>query len=187
MRNHSLSTIVSNPVMAQRSSSGSHQLLIADDYDFDRVRSTESTENALTIGKVSNGGLPTLQASPSFDDEDRGVPITPKKLPMTPPRDHGSPYRPNNHTEYLQQPIFGGIPEDSTSLTRQPFLRPATNTWRHKEEDIHGGASIFRSSYEFDDVLSSRGHESFYTIQRSMAFDEDDDDMEVGGGYCCSS
>ena len=161
---------------------------IAEGYHFNRARSTESTENALA-GKVPSADT----AAPESDSssyassfiEDRGVPVSPKKLPPTPPRDHGSPYRqaPVQPQDRLLQPRSAtiGQPFLSSQLSAgpQPFLRPSS--WRHKEEDH--GSSIFRSPLDLDsqgpDVMS-RDHQNFYTIQRSYAFDDgDESDSEL--------
>lgn len=186
---------------------------IADGYDFNRARSTESTENtlagkdAIAASTAAAATAAAAQPSSSFfatgppPSEGRGVPISPIKLPPTPPRDHGSPYRPPSSVSgsrggmgVLRQPFLptpGGRPS-------RPFLRPSS--WRHnngggmnsnmnsnknEEEDdlvhIHR-SSIFRSPSS--SPLSSPGipaplsreDDSCYAIQRSMAFDYDDDD-----------
>jgi hypothetical protein len=208
----------SNASALTRSTSGSTthhhpQLLtqdhIADGYDFNRARSSESTENALA-GKpplaVSRPQPPpsgfasttTASHSASSSAEDRGVPISPKKLPPTPPRDHGSPYRPSvppqDSTQAAfgvvaqgllqpqeEQPFFPGGPLPQEQLQHQqlfqPFLRPSP--WRQKEEDLDR-ASVFRESpiLQRNSMLPSREQEGFYTIQRTLAFDEGDSDLD---------
>lgn len=174
--------------MARSAASTTHSQLmthstIAEGYGFNRARSSESTEDALA-GKPSAAAA-ALTVATSFDAseaEDRGVPMSPKKLPPTPPRDHGSPYRPQaaaaavsssqhpSQDRFLQpRSTFQPFLSSSTSSSQQPFLRPSS--WRHKEEDH--GASIFRDSSGHDSM--SREHQGFYTIQRSYAFDEDDE------------
>lgn len=145
-------------------------------YDFDRARSSESTENAMATKVPSNSSSSAMDCSftSSATAEDRGVPVSPKKLPQTPPRDRGSPYRPHGpeRQEQLLQPRSNlGQPflsprSNSSGPLSQPFLRPSS--WRHKEED-HG--SIFRSP---GPVALSGGHNEYCSIQRSYAFDEDD-------------
>jgi len=161
------------------------QITIAEGYDFSRAQSSESTENA-RVGKGAVASNPFEVAASSsssvYSIEDRGVPVSPKKLPPTPPRDRGSPYRPQAAAaaaaRYQAPPRDGLLlpssfsPKSSATTStppRQPFLRPAT--WRHKEEEHHG-SSVFRSQ---GPAFMSRDHESFYTIQRSYAFDEDDE------------
>jgi len=212
----------SNASALTRSTSGSTtlhhpQLLtqdhIADGYDFNRARSSESTENALagkpplSVGVVSSRPRPppsgfasTTTSALASSAEDRGVPISPKKLPPTPPRDHGSPYRPTvppqDSTQASfgvvahgllqpqeEQPFFPGGPLPQEQLApqqqqpHQPFLRPSS--WRHKEDDLNR-ASVFRESpmLQQNSILPSREHECFYTIQRTLAFDEDDSDFD---------
>jgi len=189
------------------SSNGHHPQLLArttitEGYDFNRNRSTESTENTLS-GKSSSDAQASSSSS-SFvpissctSFEDRGVPISPKKLPQTPPRDHGSPYRPGTsdmgHEEEeplgnygrwgvllppstVKQPFLCDREDSLTSgcgvPSRMPFLRPSS--WRQKEEDH--GSSIYRSSpimLSNESVSMSRENDSHYTIQRSFAFDDD--------------
>lgn len=212
MRNSDSATMT----RSSTSTDGHHPQLLAhtsivDGYDFNRNRSTESTENALS-GKTpsddqasSSSYLPVCSCT-SFGSaaaEDRGVPISPKKLPQTPPRDRGSPYRPgvsalgleeeeplDNHGRFgvllprstVKQPFLSDR-EDSLSSgrgapSRRPFLRPSS--WRHKEEDH--GSSIFRSSpmmLSGGSVEMSRENDSYYTIQRSFAFDDDNSDSEL--------
>ena len=153
---------------------------IAEGYDFNRARSSESTENAMA-GKDTTTSVPSQVTSSSSSSsvcsfEDRGVPVSPKILPPTPPRDRGSPYRPQAATARHQAPPREGLlqpislfSERVSSPPQQPFLRPSSS-WRHKEEEHHG-SSVFRSP---GSAVMSRDHESFYTIQRSYAFDEDD-------------
>lgn len=154
---------------------------VSDAYDFNRARSSESTENALAGKEAVSSSVPsTICSVPSVCSyEDRGVPVSPKKLPPTPPRENSSPYRP--------QPVSSTTVQDETSLLQprsatgrpflsgQPFLRPSS--WRHKEEE-HQGSPVFRCNF-FQEAPSirtmSRDHEDFYTIQRSFAFDEDDE------------
>lgn len=209
----------SNASALTRSTSGSTtlhhpQLLtrdhIADGYDFNRARSSESTENALA-GKLPLAAVSRPQPSPSgfasttttasqsasSSAEDRGDPISPKNQPPTPPRDHGSPYRPFVPPQdsiqaafgvvahgllqpQEEQPFFPEGPFPQEQLQQQPhhpFLRPSS--WRHKEEDLNR-ASVFRESpiFQQNSMLLSREHECFYTIQRTLAFDEDDSDFD---------
>mmetsp|Transcript_13736 Transcript_13736/g.34524 ORF Transcript_13736/g.34524 Transcript_13736/m.34524 type:complete len:184 (+) Transcript_13736:143-694(+) len=174
----------SSSTIARSSASVTHpQLLahstIADGYDFNRARSSESTENALTAKAPSASASSEFSAidssfASSATAEDRGVPVSPKKLPPTPPRDRGSPYRPHEpeRQDRLLQPrsnigqSFLSPRSPSSGPLSQPFLRPSS--WRHKEED-HG--SIFRSPAP---VATSGEDEGYFTIQRSYAFDEDD-------------
>lgn len=63
------------------------------------------------------------------------------------------------------------------------FLRPSSSSsLRHNEED-YGGSSIFRSSpmlqsQQYPEGSLSRERDSYYTIQRSPAFDDDNDSDE---------
>jgi hypothetical protein len=202
------------------------QATIVEGYDFGRARSSESTENTLT-GKAPKvivsptrtmSSPPRGAASSSFstsfsfaaeeEEEGRGVPVSPIKMPPTPPRDHGSPYRPGNsalgltaqaqvtpdHSRLLQPPsAFARSqhhPQSQQFLSTEgpflqpqqqqmhPFLRPSSSL-RTKEEDQ--GSSIFRSSPVLHSQHSeglSRERDSYYTIQRSLAFDEESDDDE---------
>ncbi len=167
----------SNNSIARSSGSARHhhpQLLA---YDFDRARSSESTENALASKTTSTSTSAVIDSSfaSSATAEDRGVPVSPKKLPQTPPRDRGSPYRPQaperqerllQSRSNLGQPFLSPPSHSSTTLS-QPFLRPSS--WRHKEED---NGSIFRSP---GPAVMSGQHDSYFAIQRSYAFDEDDE------------
>ena len=231
--------ISNNPAMTQSSTSTARhhpQLLaaqhitrvtsIVEGYDFGRARSSESTENTLT-GKGGGSSIVTtrttlsspprtaVSSSPSFAEEEeaRGVPVSPIKMPPTPPRDHGSPYRPGNfqsahahaqaqaqvvtpdHSRLLQPPsAFARSqqpflqPQQLQHHQQMPmhtFLRPSSSSWRQKEEG-HGGASIFRSSpmlqsQQYSEGCLSREHDSYYTIQRSPAFDDYSDSDEDDG------
>jgi len=199
-----------------------------DGYDFNRARSTESTENTLPnngkginnnissnsnsdarrIAVVASAAAAPEESSPascsfSSSAEDRGVPISPKKLPQTPPRDHGSPYRPNGSAStssvgfgmgWMLSPSTvrpfpsgcdgyscgsdsGSTADDGAAAISQPFLRPSS--WNRKEDD-HAASSVFRKSpLRSSSIFLSRESDSDYTIQQSFAFDDDDDDHDV--------
>ena len=182
MRNSSTASMTrSSSSTSQRHPQLMTHSLISDGYDFNRARSSESTENALAGKDAVSSSVPSTISSASSvcSYEDRGVPVSPKKLPPTPPRESSSPYRP--------QPASSRTAPDETSLLQprsapgqsflsgQPFLRPSS--WRHKEEE-HQGSPVFRCNF-FQATPSitamSRDHEDFYIIQRSYAFDEDDE------------
>jgi len=154
---------------------------IADGYDFNRARSTESTENALA-GKVAAPSEEAVGPLACCETEGRGVPVSPKKLPPTPPRDNGSPSRPIVHCglgNVLRQPFL-----PTASAPSKPFLRPSS--WRRQKEKNHDAEvefgvevpSIFRTSSPGIASAVSREDDSYYVIQRSLAFDDDDDDED---------
>lgn len=161
-----------------RSSSASGDLLLAP-ADFQRSTTSESTET-VRAGKLMPATSPMAMAmhtgaiSPtaSFEEEDRGVPTTPKKMPPTPPREH-----------VYQQPYEGPclVPPSAVQQPRlfreagippRPLLR--SSPWRHVEEEE---TSIFRASPLLDNnndspMALSREHIGFYSLQRSLAFDD---------------
>jgi hypothetical protein len=177
MRNSSAASMTrSSSSTSQRHPQLMTHSAISDGYDFNRARSSESTENTLAGKEAVSAPIPSSISSEASVSsyEDRGVPTTPKRMPPTPPRQNASPYRP--------QPASSRTAQDESSLLQprsapgqsflsgQPFLRPSS--WRHKEEE-HQGSPVFRCN--FFQEAPSRDHEDFYTIQRSYAFDEDDE------------
>ena len=147
----------------------SHDLLLApaDAYDFQRAGSTESTE-AVRAWKIPA----TTKAAVPWDSparpEDRGVPVSPKKLPPTPPRDR---IRYQDEGDDLLPPSAVQLPR----LVRSgggTFLRPS----RHRGFE----SSVFRSTPLLLATASgsplSREHEELYEIHRSLAFDYGEDD-----------
>ncbi|OEU06606.1 hypothetical protein FRACYDRAFT_272689 [Fragilariopsis cylindrus CCMP1102] len=153
--------------------------------DFNRNRSNESTEAVGNMkGNIDSNNQFSSSASScsgmsAHSAEGRGVPISPKKMPATPPRDAGSPAsfgygatppssQPSSFFSNSAVPIF-------------PSMKMMASSWRTKDE---AQASVFRSPP--NTMLSSRsssggsGINAFFSIQRCNAFDEDDmiDDEE---------
>ena len=124
-----------------------------DAYDFNRARSTESTENvhartgktrkeatnaasavaASSAVAATSRGVATKNnthntneygsdcGSYCCQEEGRGVPVSPKKMPPTPPRDHGSPF-----AAARSSPRVSNTARTTTrrppSFVEQPFL-----------------------------------------------------------------
>ena len=166
------------------SSSSSKPLNLTTVIDFNRNRSNESTEAVDNSKMMNNNNQYSSSASScsgmsAHSAEGRGVPISPKKMPATPPRDAGSPAsygygatppspQPSSFFSNSAVPIF-------------PSMKMMASSWRTKDE---AQASVFRSPP--NTMLSSRsssgsgGINAFFSIQRCNAFDEDDmiDDEE---------
>ena len=164
------------------SSSSSKPLNLTTVIDFNRNRSNESTE-AVDNSKMMNNNnqFPSSASSCSgmsaHSAEGRCVPISPKKMPATPPRDAGSPASfgygatpPSSQSSFFSNsavPIF-------------PSMKMMASSWRTKDE---AQASVFRSPPTMISSRSSSGGSginAFFSIQRCNAFDEDDmiDDEE---------
>ena len=168
------------------SSSSSKPLNLTTVIDFNRNRSNESTEAVENMkgNMASNNQFSSSASSCSgmsaHSAEGRGVPISPKKMPATPPRDAGSPaaaYGGYGATPPSSQPSFFS----NSAVPIFPSMKMMASSWRTKDE---AQASVFRSPP--NTMLSSRsssggsGINAFFSIQRCNAFDEDDmiDDEE---------
>jgi len=192
-----------------RASSATGDLLLApaDVYDFQRAASLESTETVRAGKLMPATNVNTtmmmqmhmqmqmhmhpgaISPTASFEEEDRGVPVSPKKLPPTPPREHiyhqeqQYPYNNEGQPPSLVPPSAVQQPRlfREASIAPRPLLRPSS--WRHEEEET----SIFRASplHDIDTdidtdidnthdgpIALSRGHIGFYSLRRSLAFDD---------------
>mmetsp|Transcript_539 Transcript_539/g.1342 ORF Transcript_539/g.1342 Transcript_539/m.1342 type:complete len:220 (+) Transcript_539:231-890(+) len=210
----------SNSSSSSKQHSGVQQLLMIPDafnvggsYDFNRVRTSESTEPAkdgpsktTTTTSSTTGTLFSSAASVASsacagqDCDSRGVPISPVKMPPTPPRDSVSPYNPYHKNREqatvgpspspaVRQPFLSS-PQDlgSGSGRSTLFLRPSTTQSRIGASDTFGlstspssrrSQDIFRPSSrpsQQESVLTaSREEEGFYSIHRCSAFDDESD------------
>jgi hypothetical protein len=166
------------------SSSSSKPLNLTTVIDFNRNRSNESTEAVENMkGNMASNNQYSSSASScsgmsAHSAEGRGVPISPKKMPATPPRDAGSPASYGyGATPPSSQPSFFS----SSSAPIFPSMKMmASSSWRTKDE---AQASVFRSP---PTMLSSRSGNAFLSIQRCNAFDEDDIDDEEDEVFCYS-
>lgn len=126
------------------------ELLTADAIDVVRVRSSDSTEPVHTTGKaVTTMPMTPPRAVVDQQQQRSPAPATPHNL-TTPPR--VSSYSPQAATSPWR------FKDDTASIFRSPSFSPP---------------SILRSS----DTISTTNHNNsvdFWSIQRSMAFDEDD-------------
>jgi hypothetical protein len=177
------------------SSSSSKQLNLTTVIDFNRNRSNESTEAVDNMkGMDSNNNQFSSSASScsgmsAHSAEGRCVPISPKKMPATPPRDAGSPaaYYNNQASVYAagpSQPFFLNSSSRGGAAPVFPSMKMMSSSWRNKDE---AQASVFRSP----PTLSSRssggsGGNAFFSIQRCNAFDEDDIHDEEDEIFCYS-
>ena len=168
------------------SSSSSKPLNLTTGIDFNRNRSNESTEAVENMkgNMASNNQFSSSASSCSgmsaHSAEGRCVPISPKKMPATPPRDAGSPASYGfGATPPSSQPSFFSSSRGAAPIF--PSMKMMASSWRTKDE---AQASVFRSP---PTMLSSRsssgggsGINAFFSIQRCNAFDEDDmiDDEE---------
>jgi hypothetical protein len=174
------------------SSSSSKQLNLTTVIDFNRNRSNESTEPVDNM-KNDNNNKNQFSSSASscsgfsaHSAEGRCVPISPKKMPATPPRDAGSPassYN-NNNNNHHQAGAYGAPgPYQQSFLSCAPPVFPSmmmASSWRTKDE---AQASVFRSPPTLSRSGCGGGGGSgsgnaFFSIQRCNAFDEDDIDNE---------
>lgn len=194
------------------SSLSSSQQILTSAVDFNRARSSESTENAMNQTSKnhhsSSMSVASSSAGASFASaEGRGVPISPKKMPLTPPRDHGSPYKSAQQQHYqhqqhhayaapaaaaVRQPFLSSFHQDSSSSSSpSPFLRPSnsssSSSWRNTQQDDGNNydqvSSIFRSAPTSASAREDVDAGGFYTLQRCSAFDEDDSDSEEDECY----
>ena len=175
------------------SSSSSKPLNLTTVIDFNRNRSNESTEavdnmkqgSSMTSNNQYSSSASSCSGMSAHSAEGRCVPISPKKMPATPPRDAGSPAsfgygatppssQPSSFFSNSAVPIF-------------PSMKMMASSWRTKDE---AQASVFRSPP--NTMLSSRsssggsGINAFFSIQRCNAFDEDDIDDEEDEVFCYS-
>ena len=166
------------------SSSSSKPLNLTTVIDFNRNRSNESTEAVENMkgNMASNNQFSSSASSCSgmsaHSAEGRCVPISPKKMPATPPRDAGSPASYGYHggagaAPSSQPPSFFS----NSSAPIFPSMKMMASSWRTKDE---AQASVFRSP---PTMLSAR---PFFSIQRCNAFDEDDIDDEEDEVFCYS-
>jgi len=179
---------MASSLTATASSSGGTDLLLlgsgTDAYGFQRSGSTESTE-AVGIfgGKRSSSCFAPSRDLPAAVTavESRGVPVSPKKLPPTPPREN---YRQRDTSadhlvppSSVQQPrLFRSGGGGAAAAAEGLFRRPHDMLMEREEE-----APVFRDSCPLLMATASgsplsREHPSLYAIQRSMAFDDDDSD-----------
>ena len=158
------------------SSSSSKPLNLTTVIDFNRNRSNESTEAVENMkGNMASNNQYSSSASScsgmsAHSAEGRCVPISPKKMPATPPRDAGSPASYGYHggagaAPSSQPPSFFS----NSSAPIFPSMKMMASSWRTKDE---AQASVFRSP---PTMLSAR---PFFSIQRCNAFDEDDIDID---------
>lgn len=162
----------------------------SDAYGFQRSGSTESTEAVGILGgkrSSSSRFAPSRELPAMAVAESRGVPVSPKKLPPTPPREN---YRHRRDTadhlvppSSVQQPRLvrsGGAAAAAEGLLRRPH-----DMQMEREEE----APVFRDSCPLLMAAASgsplsREHPSLYVIQRSMAFDDDDSDDDYDAYEC---
>jgi len=206
--------------------------------DFNRNRSNESTETAIDTMKM-NSNKPSNEPFESLDlhrrpparssssgsacgsyngggssvysAEGRCVPISPKKMPMTPPRDAGSPagsygsqggyqYGASGSLPPSQQHSFLALPRSSrmsnTNNTNHPAAAaPPTFPFRPTQQPQQQHSSSSSSPYASCDLSSlfrssplpssSSDDDNIYSIERCNAFDEGDDDDD-DEGFCYS-
>jgi len=173
---------------SQTTSSSSKNLTTV--IDFNRNRSNESTEAVDNSKMMNNNNQYSSSASScsgmsAHSAEGRCVPISPKKMPATPPRDAGSPaasYGGYGATPPSSQPSFFS----NSAVPIFPSMKMMASSWRTKDE---AQASVFRSPptmISSRSSASSGGGNPFYSIQRCNAFDEDDIDDEEDEVFCYS-
>ena len=156
---------------SQTASSSSKNLTTV--IDFNRNRSNESTEAVDNSKMLNNNNQYSSSASScsgmsAHSAEGRCVPISPKKMPATPPRDAGSPASFGyGATPPSSQPSFFSSSRGAAPIF--PSMKMMSSSWRTKDE---AQASVFRSP---PTMLSAR---PFFSIQRCNAFDEDDIDID---------
>lgn len=118
--------------------------------------------------------------------ESRGVPVSPKKLPPTPPREN---YRHRRDTaDHLVPPSSVQQPRlvrSGGAAAAEGLLRRPHDMQMEREEE----APVFRDSCPLLMAAASgsplsREHPSLYVIQRSMAFDDDDSDDDYDAYEC---
>ena len=171
---------------SQTTSSSSKPLNLTTVIDFNRNRSNESTEAVDNSKMINNNNQYSSSASScsgmsAHSAEGRCVPISPKKMPATPPRDAGSPASFGyGATPPSSQPSFFSSSRGAAPIF--PSMKMMASSWRTKDE---AQASVFRSP---PTMISSRsgGGNAFISIQRCNAFDEDDIDDEEDEVFCYS-
>jgi len=189
-------------------------------YDLNRVRTSDSTEPAKagpsktttttssTTGTwFSSAASVASSACAGQDCDSRGVPISPVKMPPTPPRDSVSPYNPfyknreratvgPSPNPAVRQPFLSSPQDLGSDSGRSPlFLRPSTTQSRIGASDTFGLSTspssrksqdqdIFRpssrSSLQGSVLTGSREEEGYYSIHRCSAFDDESDDESDG-------
>lgn len=169
---------------SQTTSSSSKPLNLTTVVDFNRNRSNESTEAVDNMkGNMNNqysSSASSCSGMSAHSAEGRCVPISPKKMPATPPRDAGSPasfgYGAGGSPPSSQPSLFSSSRGAAPIF---PSMKMMASSWCTKDE---AQASVFRSP---PTMLSSRsgGNNAFISIQRCNAFDEDDEEDEV---FCYS-
>lgn len=190
-------------------------------YDFIHSRSSESTEPAKSVSSSKTATATSFATNTSMtvapfaygagaganagagadqDIDSRGVPISPKQMPPTPPRDLGSPYNPfsnrirnraqatvNAGPPAVPQPYLSSPQEPNSVLNRcsRVILRPSTTAMLTQARP--GISHIFRPSSRSpqygSNFAASRKEEGFYTIYRCDAFDKDDESDDEDDGY----
>ena len=149
----------------------------------------------------SGGGGGGGSGSSVYSAEGRGVPISPKKKPMTPPRDAGSPagsYGPHGYQYSAagslppsQQHSFLALPRSSAPPSF-PFRRTQPEPQQAQQQQEY--PSVSSSPYTGCDLsslfraapssASAASGDNFFTIERCNAFDEEDYDDD--DGFCYS-
>mmetsp|Transcript_37113 Transcript_37113/g.41474 ORF Transcript_37113/g.41474 Transcript_37113/m.41474 type:complete len:257 (-) Transcript_37113:263-1033(-) len=176
-------------------------------FDLPRSPHTRSFSSGSACGSYQSGGGGC--GSSIYSAEGRGVPISPKKMPMTPPRDAGSPAGSYGSHGYQytaagclppsQQHSFLALPRSSAPPSfpfrrSQPQAQQAQQQQQQEYPVVSSSpytgcdlSSLFRSAPVSDSEHSS-SLPGCYALHRCNAFDEgddmyDEDDDEEGFCY----
>jgi len=163
-------------------------------FDLPRSPHTRSFSSGSACGSYQSGG--GGGGSSVYSAEGRGVPISPKKMPMTPPRDAGSPAGSYGSHGYQytaagclppsQQHSFLALPRSSAPPSfpfrrSQPQAQQAQQQQQQEYPVVSSSpytgcdlSSLFRSAPVSDSEHSS-SLPGCYTLHRCNAFDEGDD------------